>query len=140
MKNNNIINAFRRMYEALIPELHKALTEAIVESINKVSGGKGTLDIQEFQLEDGYDDHPATVLVEVNRHSGDQANEIVDCLVVNKEGDSFWIGTENGGTDSMYISTGEMLDIYDELCYIKDHIDDPDWEFTVEDGKITLKD
>lgn len=140
MKNKNIINAFRTMYEALIPELREALTEAIVEIINKVSGGKDTLDIQEFQLEDGYEDHPATVLVEVDRHSGNEANEIVECLMVNKEGNGFWIGTENGGIESTYISIGEMLDIYDELCYIEDNIDDPEWEFTVEDGKITLKD
>ncbi len=60
--------------------------------------------------------------------------------MVNKKGDGFWIGTENGGIDSMYISIGEMLDIYNELCYVEDHIDDPEWEFTVEDGKITLKD
>lgn len=138
MKNNNIINAFRRMYEALIPELRKALTEAIVESINKVSGGKGTLDLQEFHMEDGYDD-PATVLVEVNRHTGDQANETVDCIVVNNKS-GFWIGTENGGINSTYISTEEMLAIYDELSFIEDHIDDPECEFTVEDGKITLKD
>lgn len=136
MKNVNIINAFRRMYEALIPELRKALTEAIVESINKVSGG---IDLQEFHLENGYDD-PATVLVEVDRNSGAQANETVECIVVNKKGDGFWIGTENSGIDSMYISTEEMLSIYDELCYVEDHIDDPEWEFTVEDGKITLKD
>ncbi len=138
MKNNIIINAFRRMYEALIPELRKALTEAIVESINKVSGGKGTLDLQEFHMEDGYDD-PATVLVEVNRHTGDQANETVDCIVVNNKS-GFWIGTENGGINSTYISTEEMLAIYDELSFIEDHIDDPECEFTVEDGKITLKD
>jgi hypothetical protein len=138
MKNSNIINAFRRMYEALIPELHKALTEAIVESIHKVSGGKGTLDLQEFHMEDGYDD-PATVLVEVNRNTGDQANETVDCIVVNNKS-GFWIGTENGGIDSTYISTEEMLAIYDELSFIEDHIDNPECEFTVEDGKITLKD
>lgn len=138
MKNNIIINAFRRMYEALIPELRKALIEAIVESINKVSGGKGTLDLQEFHMEDGYDD-PATVLVEVNRHTGDQANETVDCIVVNNKS-GFWIGTENGGINSTYISTEEMLAIYDELSFIEDHIDDPECEFTVEDGKITLKD
>lgn len=139
MKNVNIIiNAFRRMYEALIPELRKALIEAIVESINKVSGGKGTLDLQEFHMENGYDD-PATVLVEVDRHTGDQANETVDCIVVNKKRDGFWIGTENGGIDSTYISTEEMLAIYDELCYVEDHIY-PECEFTVEDGKITLKD
>lgn len=138
MKNNIIINAFRRMYEALIPELRKALTEAIVESINKVSGGKGTLDLQEFHMEDGYDD-PATVLVEVNRHTGDQANETVDCIVVNNKS-GFWIGTENGGINSTYISTEEMLAIYDELSFIEDHIDDPECGFTVEDGKITLKD
>lgn len=138
MKNNIIINAFRRMYEVLIPELRKALTEAIVESINKVSGGKGTLDLQEFHMEDGYDD-PATVLVEVNRHTGDQANETVDCIVVNNKS-GFWIGTENGGINSTYISTEEMLAIYDELSFIEDHIDDPECEFTVEDGKITLKD
>lgn len=135
MKNVNIINAFRRMYEALIPELRKALTEAIIESINKVSGG---LDFQEFHMEDGYD-NPATVLVEVDRHTGAQANETVDCIVVNKKNDGFWIGTKNGGIDSIYISTEEMLSIYDELCYVEDHIDDPEWEFTVEDGKRRRK-
>lgn len=139
MKNNNLINTLRRMYEALIPELRKALTEAIVESINKVSGGKGVIDIQEFHREDGYDD-PSTVIVEVNRQTYNQIRETVDNIKVNKKGDSVWISTENGGTDSKYISSEEMLAIYDELCYVEDHMDDPEWEFTVEDGKITLKD
>ncbi len=139
MKNNIIINAFRRMYEALIPELRKALAKAIIEAINRLSGGKGTLDLQEFHMEGGYDD-PSTVLVEVDRCTGDQANETVDRLAVHNGGNDFWVDTENGGTSGTCLSIEEVLAIYDELSYIEDHIFDPNSEFTVEDGTITLKD
>ena len=131
------ILTLRKTLDKIFPQLRLLLVEAIRRDIRAISG-TDKLDLQEFHSEEGIDD-PTCVIVEVDRHTGDMGNETIDCLSIDND-EHVYVETENGFTSSQYMLVEELSALYDELRYILQQKDSPEWEFTIKDSEIVLKD
>lgn len=137
MSNTSKIHSLRQTIAKATKELRPLLCEAIRKAIRDITGGV-SLNLQEFHSEEGIGD-PSHVLVEVDRHTGDQAVESIDSVEILKNGEDVCVTTENGTTILKYMSCDEIAWLYDELEFIREEMKNPNWEFVVEEGKILLK-
>ncbi len=139
MTRYDIIEGLLDTKKHLENTLRKLLYEGIREAVAAITGGKDRLILQEFHQEDGVG-ATTYVLVEVDRHCGDQGCELVDSITLGSKTEAgFSVDTENGYQDGLHMSTSELTDLYLELHFIEGAKDDPEWEFTVKGDMIVLK-
>ena len=139
MTKHEIIEGLLEARNNINALLRKIITEGIINAVGAITGGRKTLHLATFHAEDGADD-PTYILVEVDRHSGDQGLELVDSIKLDDKSEGgFFVHTENGYQDAFWMTTSELTDLYLELHFIETVKDTPDWEFTIKDDDIVPK-
>lgn len=122
------------VYDGLRKELRDLITKALVQNILAISPS-GKLDLSDFNEYAGMCD-PANVYIVVNSDEEIQ-NEVVETLSVTDDG--IEIETRHGRTMDRFILLEELRGIYNEVHFIAEKKDDPDWWFTVQDGAVRFK-
>ena len=123
------------VYDGLRKELRELITKALVQDILAISPS-GKLNVSDFNEYANLCD-PANVYIVVNKDVEIQ-QEIVETISVT--GDDIQIETKHGETYGRHILLEELRDIYNEVRFIAEKKDDPDWWFTVKDGAVIFKD
>lgn len=122
------------VYNGLRKELRELITKALIQDILAISPS-GKLDLSDFNEYAGICD-PANVYIVVNSDEEIQ-HEVVETLSVTDDG--IEIETRHGRAMARFILLDELKGIYNEVHFIAEKKDDPDWWFTVQDGAVRFK-
>ena len=142
MKNKELISGLFLNLTAVQGRYRIALVQSIVDAVTRMgkSDGKSiSLNLQPYHM-DQPDDDPARFLVECDRRNALLCRQPADRVVTDKPG-TFYVVTENGLSESAYMSLEELADLYDEIGYIETE-SDPGYEsgmLKIVDGEVSVR-
>lgn len=141
MKNKELISGLFLNLTAVHGKYRIALVQSIVDAVTRMgkSDGKSiSLNLQPYHM-DQLDD-AARFLVECDRRNALLCRQPADRVVTDKPG-TFYVVTENGFSESAYMSLEELADLYDEIGYIETE-SDPGYEsgmLKIVDGEVSVR-
>ena len=129
------IEQLRNIPNSINGHLMNIVVEDTISALRSLTSS-GKLDLQIYHGPKGIC-YPPLFNIETDPDQ-DKNLQQADTIELFNKGKSYLLETREGNINSDQMRQDELLEMYDELMGILEDKEDPEWEYTINDGKIAL--